>query len=99
MNLYPTCTDISLGDRQTLIGFYYLDPIFYVTGGQKRIKMPCLHSVSCRDGDFNQAAQIYHLEMPKKLLEFGDLDPIFKVTKCQRKLKNALSAFYLLKRW
>ena len=30
--------------------------------------------------------------MQKKLLDFGDLDPIFKVKGGQRMLKNALSA-------
>ena len=37
--------------------------------------------------------------MDKNWLDFGDLDPIFKVTEGQRMLKNALSALYLLKGW
>ena len=37
--------------------------------------------------------------MEKKRSDFGDLDPIFKLTGGQRKLENALCAPYLLKGW
>ena len=48
--------------------------------------------------DLTKPAQIYHWEMQKKLLHFGDLNHIFKFTG-QKMLKNALSALYLLKGW
>ena len=37
--------------------------------------------------------------MEKNLLDFGDLDPIFKVTLGLRLLENSLSALYLLQKW
>ena len=37
--------------------------------------------------------------MEKNWLDFGDLDPIFKVTQGLRLLKNGLSAPYLMKEW
>ena len=37
--------------------------------------------------------------MEKKCLDFGDLDPIFKVTLGLRLMENGLSALYLLKEW
>ena len=37
--------------------------------------------------------------MEKNWLDFGDLDPIFKVTLGLRLLENGLSALYLLKEW
>ena len=37
--------------------------------------------------------------MEKNLLDFGDLDPIFKVTLRLRFLGNGLSAPFLLKEW
>ena len=37
--------------------------------------------------------------MEKKWLDFGDLDPIFKVTLGLRLFENGLSALYLLKEW
>ena len=43
--------------------------------------------------------QIYHWEGEKCWLDFGDLDPIFKVTLGLRLLENGLSAAYLLKEW
>ena len=43
--------------------------------------------------------QIYHWEGKKCWLDFGDLDPIFKVTGGLRLLENGLSASCLLKEW
>ena len=37
--------------------------------------------------------------MEKNWLDFGDLNPIFKVTLGLRLLKIGLSALYLLKEW
>ena len=37
--------------------------------------------------------------MEKNWLDFGDLDPIFKVTLGLRLLDNGLTALYLLKNW
>ena len=61
--------------------------------------MPRLHSISIRDPwILIKPAQIYIWEKQKSWLDFGDLGPIFKVTGCQRMLKNALSALHLQKR-
>ena len=43
--------------------------------------------------------QVYHWEGGKCWLEFGDLDPIFKVTGGLRFLENGLSVSYFLKEW
>ena len=37
--------------------------------------------------------------MEKNWLDFGNLDPIFKVTQELRMLENGLSAPYLMKEW
>ena len=47
---------------------------------------------------------LYCCDMEKNCLDFGDLDPIFKVTLGLRLLENGLlenglSAVYLLKEW
>ena len=34
-----------------------------------------------------------------KVLDFGDLDPIFKVTGGLRLVENSLSALFLMKEW
>ena len=44
-------------------------------------------------------AQLYFCDMEKNLLNFGDLDPIFKVTGGLRLLENGLSVHYLLNEW
>ena len=60
------------------------------------LKMPCLHSYLLKElMDFNYS----RTEMKKNWLDFSDLDPVFKVTEGQRMFKNALYAFYILKRW
>ena len=43
--------------------------------------------------------QIYCWDMEKKWLDFGDLDPIFKVTVRLKLLENCLSAPYRLNEW
>ena len=47
--------------------------------------------------DFDQLCTDTLLDRGKNLLDFGDLDLIFKVTGGQRMMKNSLSAPYLLK--
>ena len=42
---------------------------------------------------------LYCCDMEKNLFDFGDLDPIFKVTQGLRLLENGLSAPYLMKEW
>ena len=42
---------------------------------------------------------LYCSDMEKNWLDFGDLDPIFKVTQGLRLLENGLSAPYLMKEW
>ena len=43
--------------------------------------------------------QLYCWDMKKYWLDFGDLDPIFKVTVRLKLLENCLSAPYLLNEW
>ena len=58
----------------------------------------CPHSISLLDGHIlAKLTQIYHWEGEKCLLDFGDLDLIFKVTRALRLLENGLSAPHLLK--
>ena len=49
--------------------------------------------------NFNQTCTFISVEIQKNLLDFGVLDPIFKVTGGQRMLGNALSALCLMKGW
>ena len=63
-------------------------------------KMSCLQPISNRDGCFfTKLVQIYHWEMQKNWIDFGDLDLIFKVAGGQRMLIYALSPVYLLNGW
>ena len=51
----------------------------------------CLHSISLLNGQIlAKLTQIYHWEGEKCWLDFGDLDPIFKVTGGLRSLKNGV---------
>ena len=60
----------------------------------------CLHTISLLNGQIlAKLTQVYHREAEKCWLDFGDLDPIFKVTGWLRLLENGLSAHYLLKEW
>ena len=43
--------------------------------------------------------QLYYCDMEKDCLDFGDHDPIFKVTQGLRLLENGLSAPFLMKEW
>ena len=58
-------------------------------------KMACLHPNSWRNGwTLTRLAQLYYCDMKKNWLDFGELDPIFKVTQGLRLLENDLSAPY-----
>ena len=46
-----------------------------------------------------QLVHLYSCDMEKNLLDFGDLDPIFKVTGGLRLLENGLSAPFFLNEW
>ena len=60
----------------------------------------CPHSISLLNGHIlAKLTQIYHWEGEKCWLDFGDFDPIFKVTGGLRLLENGLSASYLFKEW
>ena len=62
--------------------------------------MACLHPISRINGwILTKLVHLYCFDMEKNGLDFGDLDPIFKVTQGLRLLKNGLSALYLLKEW
>ena len=60
--------------------------------------MACVHPIPYRNGlILTKLVHLYCYDMEKILLDFGDLDPIFKVTLGLRLLENGLSALYLLK--
>ena len=60
-------------------------------------KMACLHPITWRNGwILTKLVHLYCCYMEKNWLDFGDLDPIFKVTGGLRLLENSLSAPYLL---
>ena len=70
-----------------------------VGGGGVGVRVAsCPHTISLLNGHIlAKLTQIYHWEGDKCWLDFGDLDPIFKVTGGLRLLENGLSASYLLK--
>ena len=63
-------------------------------------KMAFLHPISWKNGwILTKFGQLYCCDMKKNWLDFGDLDPIFKITQGLRLLENGLSAPYLMKEW
>ena len=63
-------------------------------------KMACLHPISWMNGwILTKLAQLHCWDRDKNWLYFGDLNPIFKVTRGLRFLENDLSAPYLLNEW
>ena len=64
-------------------------------------KTACLHPISWRNGwILTKLAQLYCCDMKKNWLDFGDLDPILKVTGWLRLLENGFSsAPYLQIEW
>ena len=61
-------------------------------------KIACLHPVSWVNGwIFTKLVHLYCWEMEKNWLDFGSLDPIFKVTGRLRLLETGLSAPYLIR--
>ena len=58
--------------------------------------MACLHPISWMNGwIFTKLVHLYCCDMEKNRLDFGDFEPIFKVTGGLRLLENGLSAPYL----
>ena len=59
-----------------------------------------LYSDCCKDRwILTKPSQIYLLEISKHSLDFGVLDPIFKVTRSRKMFKCALSKFYIPDGW
>ena len=59
-----------------------------------------LHPISRMNGwILTKLERLYRCDIEKNLLDFGDLDPIFKVTQGLRLLENGLSAPCLMKEW
>ena len=57
--------------------------------------MACLHPFSRMNGRvLTKLVHLYCCDMEKNCLDFGDFDPIFKVTQGLRLLKNGSSAPY-----
>ena len=62
--------------------------------------MACLHLISRINGwILTKLVHLYCCDMEKNFLDFGDLDPIFKITQGPRLLENDLSAPDLMKGW
>ena len=97
-------TQIYHWEGKMLIRFWWPWPHFK---GHKRAKIigkrgvaSCTHSISLLNRQIlAKLTQIYYWEMEICWLDFGDLDPFFKVTGGLRLLENGLSASYLLKEW
>ena len=63
-------------------------------------KMACLHTISWMNGwIFTKLVHLYCWDIEKNWLDFGDLDPIFKVTGGLILLENGFSASYLQNEW
>ena len=63
-------------------------------------KMACLHPISRMNGwILTKLVHLYCCDMEKNGLDFGDLDPIFKVTQMLGLLENGLSAPCFKKEW
>ena len=68
--------------------------------GSDSWKMAWLHPISWRNGWLlTKLAQLYCWDMKKNWLDFGDFDPIFKVTQGLRLLENSFSAPCLMNKW
>ena len=65
---------------------------------RSRADTDCLHPISwMNEWILTKLVNLYCCNMEKSWLDFGDLDPIFKVTGGLRLLENGLNAPYLLK--
>ena len=63
-------------------------------------KMACLHPISRINWwILTKFVNLYCCDMEKDWLDFGGLDPIFKVTQGLRLLENGLYAAYLMEEW
>ena len=77
-----------------------LTPFSRSLEGSDCLKMASLHPISRINGwILTKLVHLYCCNMEKNWLDFGDLDPIFKVTQGLRLLKNGLSAPYLMMEW
>ena len=86
--------------RRTNYILVTLTPFSRSHKGLEHWKMACLHPISWRNvWILTKLAQVYCCDMEKNWFDFGDLDPIFKVTGGLRLLINGLSASYLLNEW
>ena len=76
-----TCTAILLWHGKELIRFWWPWPHFQGHTSLDYWNMACLHPISWRNRwILTKLAQLYCCDMEKNWLDFGDLDPIFKVT-------------------
>ena len=58
--------------------------------------MACLHPISCRnEWILTKLAQLYCCDMKNNWLDFGDLDPVFKVIGGLRLFESGFSTPYL----
>ena len=99
--IFSKPTSKLLRHGKELIKFWWPWPHFQ---GHRRAqivgkKLFCTISPGWMDGFWLNLHIYIVVTWKKNWLDFGDLDPIFKVTQGLRLLKNGLSAPYLMKEW
>ena len=100
MDFDHTCTSRLLEHEKELIRFWWPWPHFQSHDGLDGWKMACLHPISWMNGwIFTKLVHLCCWDMEKNWLDFGDLDPIFKVTGGLRLFENGKSAPYLQNKW
>ena len=77
-----------------------LTPFSRSYDGLEGWKMACRHPVSWMDGwIFTKLVHLYCWDMEKNWLDFGDLDPIYKVSQGLRVQTSHFPTIYLMKKW
>ena len=104
LEFFQTSTDTSLGHGKEVIRFWWPWPHFQGHYIIKTLKMSLVCTLISWINRWNltKLAQIHHWDGGKKWLDFGDLDPIFKVTWTPWNsilIEKSLCTHYLLNQW
>ena len=101
MDFDHTCTSRLLGHIKELIRYWWPWLHFQDHMMAKMVWkwLVCTLSPEWMDGFFTKLVYLYCWDMEKNWLDFGDHDPIFKVTGGFRLLEIGLSLPYLMKEW